>query len=53
VGRTQADRRFIRGVPELVLEVTHTTRYADLGPKLDDYERAGVLEYVVPGVGAG
>jgi Uma2 family endonuclease len=46
-GRTQADRRFIRGVPELVLEVTHTTRYTDLGPKLDDYERAGVLEYVV------
>jgi hypothetical protein len=46
-GRTQADRRFIRGVPELVLEVTHTTRYTDLGPKLDDYERAGVPEYVV------
>jgi Uma2 family endonuclease len=46
-GRTQTDRRFVRGVPELVVEVSHTTRYNDLGPKFDDYERAGVLEYVV------
>jgi Uma2 family endonuclease len=46
-GRTQADRTFIRGVPELVVEVAHASRYVDLGPKLDDYERAGVLEYVV------
>jgi hypothetical protein len=46
-GRTQTDRRFVRGVPELLVEVSHTTRYHDLGPKLGDYERAGVLEYVV------
>lgn len=46
-GRTWTDHRFVRGVPELVVEVSHTTRYTDLGPKLDDYERAGVLEYVV------
>jgi len=46
-GRTHTDRRFVRGVPELVVEVAHTTRYTDLGPKFDDYERAGVLEYVV------
>jgi Uma2 family endonuclease len=46
-GRTQTDRRFIRGVPELVVEVSHDTRYTDLGPKFDDYERAGVLEYIV------
>lgn len=46
-GRTQTDRRFLRGVPELVVEVSHTTRYTDLGPKRDDYERAGVQEYVV------
>jgi hypothetical protein len=37
----------VRGVPELLVEVSHTTRYTDLGPKLDDYERAGVREYVV------
>ncbi|MDR3636570.1 MAG: Uma2 family endonuclease [Isosphaeraceae bacterium] len=46
-GRSQTDRRFVRGVPELVMEVSHTTRFADLGPKRDDYERAGVREYVV------
>ena len=46
-GRTVTDRRFVRGVPELIVEISHTTRYTDLGPKLDDYERAGVLEYVV------
>ena len=46
-GRTQADRRFIHGVPELLIEVSHTTRYTDLGPKFEDYERVGVLEYVV------
>ena len=38
-GRTQTDRRFIRGVPELIVEVSHATRYTDLGPKFDDYER--------------
>jgi hypothetical protein len=46
-GRTVTDRRFVRGVPELIVEISHTTRYTDLGPKLDDYERAGVREYVV------
>jgi Uma2 family endonuclease len=37
----------VSGVPELVVEVSHSSRYTDLGPKLEDYERAGVLEYVV------
>jgi Uma2 family endonuclease len=50
-GRTQIDRRFVRGVPELIVEVSHTTRFADLGPKFDDYEHAGVLEYVVRALG--
>ena len=45
--RTRTDRRFVRGVPELVIEVSHTSRYTDLGPKLDDYQRAGVQEYIV------
>lgn len=48
-------RRFIRqlsidgppGAPELVVEISKATRYVDLGLKLRDYERAGVLEYVV------
>jgi hypothetical protein len=46
-GRTRTDPRFVEGVPELLVEVSHTTRYIDLGPKFDDYERVGVLEYVV------
>lgn len=31
----------------MIVEVSHTSRYTDLGPKFDDYERAGVLEYIV------
>jgi Uma2 family endonuclease len=46
-GQTQADRRFVRGVPELVVEVSQATRYTDRGPKFDAYERAGVPEYIV------
>jgi hypothetical protein len=46
-GRTQADRRFVHGVPELLVEVSHASRYTDLGPKFEDYQRAGVREYVV------
>ncbi len=46
-GRTWNEGGFIHGAPELVVEVSKTTRYVDLGPKLRDYERAGVLEYVV------
>ena len=38
---------FVHGAPELVVEVAKATRYVDLGPKLRDYERAGVQEYVV------
>jgi Uma2 family endonuclease len=49
-GRTQTERRFIVGAPELVVEVAKSTRFVDLGPKLADYERAGVLEYVVRAV---
>jgi Uma2 family endonuclease len=46
-GRTRIERGFVTGPPELVVEVAHSTRYVDLGPKLDEYERAGVREYVV------
>jgi hypothetical protein len=46
-GRTLNDPRFVLGVPELLVEVAHTSRYTDLGPKFDDYERVGVLEYIV------
>jgi Uma2 family endonuclease len=46
-GRTWIERGYIKGSPELVVEVAKATRYIDLGPKLNDYERAGVQEYVV------
>ncbi len=46
-GQTQDKRGFVQGAPELVAEVAKATRYHDLGPKLDDYERAGVQEYLV------
>jgi hypothetical protein len=31
----------------LYVEISHTSRYTDLGPKFEDYERVGVLEYIV------
>jgi Uma2 family endonuclease len=46
-GRTWNEHGYIHGAPELVVEIAKATRYVDLGPKLNDYERAGVLEYVV------
>jgi Uma2 family endonuclease len=46
-GRTSIERGFLHGAPELVVEIAKASRYVDLGPKLQDYERAGVQEYVV------
>ncbi len=46
-GKTRVEKKFLAGPPELVVEVSHATRYVDLGPKLKDFQRAGVLEYVV------
>ncbi len=46
-GRTQDVDGILTGAPELVAEIAHASRYIDLGPKRRDYERAGVLEYVV------
>src|SRR3954465_830360 len=40
-GQTRDAEGFVTGAPELVVEIAKATRYADLGPKLDDYERAG------------
>ena len=50
-GQTQTDQRFVDGVPELIVEISHTSRYTDLGPKFDDYERVGVREYIVRAIG--
>ena len=48
-GQTVTERGYIRGAPELIAEISQTTRYVDLGPKLADYEQAGVREYIVRG----
>lgn len=46
-GQSRIERGFIVGPPELAIEVARSSRYYDLNEKKDDYERAGVLEYVV------
>ena len=38
---------YLCGAPELVVEIARSSRAFDLGQKKDDYERAGVQEYVV------
>jgi Uma2 family endonuclease len=42
---TQKD--YVEGPPELIAEIAHSTRAIDMHQKRDDYEQAGVLEYVV------
>lgn len=47
-GQTRdGDDDYTHGAPELVVEVSNTSRSIDLGDKLRDYERCGVREYVV------
>jgi Uma2 family endonuclease len=38
---------YLTGAPELIVEVARSSRKFDLNSKKDDYERAGVREYVV------
>jgi Uma2 family endonuclease len=46
-GRTRDEGGYIANGPELVVEIADSSLAKDLGPKLADYERAGVPEYVV------
>jgi Uma2 family endonuclease len=41
------DDEYTHGAPELIVEIALTSRSTDLNTKLADYERGGVLEYVV------
>jgi hypothetical protein len=41
------DDGYVAGAPELVAEIARSSRHFDLNAKKNDYERAGVLEYVV------
>jgi Uma2 family endonuclease len=46
-GQSRDEGKYVGGAPELIVEVGLTSRKIDLGPKFEDYRRAGVCEYVV------
>jgi Uma2 family endonuclease len=47
-GRVTIDEGgYLNGAPELIVEIARSSRTFDLGPKKADYERTGVLEYLV------
>lgn len=49
-GQSRIVGGYVWGPPELIVEVSVTTRRYDLGPKKLDYERAGVQEYLFVGL---
>jgi len=46
-GQSRLEGGYLAGAPELIVEVAESSLQTDLGPRLLDYERTGVLEYVV------
>ena len=46
-GQTHNEGEYVGGAPELVVEVAKSSKRIDVGEKRADYERAGVLVYVV------
>jgi Uma2 family endonuclease len=49
-GRSRIVGGYVVGPPELIVEVSKTTRKHDLGEKKADYQRAGVREYLFVGL---
>lgn len=49
-GQSRIEGGYVVGPPELIVEVSKSSRKYDLGPKKADYERAGVREYVFVGL---
>jgi hypothetical protein len=41
------EEEYLEGSPELIAEVAYSSRAIDMNQKREDYERAGVLEYLV------
>jgi Uma2 family endonuclease len=46
-GQSRNEGKYLGGAPELIVEVASSSRKIDLGAKFEDYQRAGVREYVV------
>jgi Uma2 family endonuclease len=47
-GQSRLDEdQYVVGAPELLAEIAHSTRAIALHQKRDDYQRAGVIEYLV------
>jgi Uma2 family endonuclease len=47
-GQSQVnEEEYLEGPPELLVEVAYSSRAIDLHQKRDDYQQAGILEYVV------
>lgn len=46
-GQTRVEGGYLAGAPELIVEVSKSSRRVDLGAKKADYERTGVGEYIV------
>jgi Uma2 family endonuclease len=46
-GQTLLVEGYVTGAPELIIEIARSSRAYDLGAKKAEYERAGVLEYLV------
>jgi Uma2 family endonuclease len=49
-GQSRIEKGYVVGPPELLVEVSKSSRKYDLGVKKTDYERAGVREYLFVGV---
>lgn len=46
-GHSHSSRGYIKGPPELLTEIAHSSKALDLHAKKADYQKAGVLEYAV------
>jgi Uma2 family endonuclease len=46
-GQSRSEKDYVKGPPELLVEIAHSTRALDMNQKRTDYERAGVREYLV------
>ena len=46
-GKSRVKKRYLHGSPEMLTEISYSSKSIDLGPKRDLYEKARVQEYLV------